>query len=266
MNKPKTIKRAQHDDKNPYFMMRRDTAQDETLSWEARGVLSYLLSKPDDWEINIDDLQQQCGKNRVYRIIGELKKAGYIEDRKKQRASDGTWEWTPYILHETPYPQNHDMETITRKQGNKQSIDNKIKKKEILSAIPSDSDKKSSNETKQAKQLIAIYKTYSKNKDSSMFGWALQDAKSLVKAEISTEDIKLWYEQKSGQDWIKENMNGIPSWRMLVSEIIAWRDTQNKSKDISEIESDVFGYRRIPFGVNPEQILDIGDNHAINSR
>src|SRR5258707_13097107 len=33
----------------PYVMISRTTAQDSTLSWAARGVLAYLLSKPDDW-------------------------------------------------------------------------------------------------------------------------------------------------------------------------------------------------------------------------
>lgn len=95
-----TIIRAAHD--GPYFSMARDTAQDRNLSFEARGVLAYLLSKPDDWEIRVSDLKQQCGKTKVYRIIDELKTAGYLEDRERIQKPDGTFAYTPYILHERP--------------------------------------------------------------------------------------------------------------------------------------------------------------------
>lgn len=118
MSKPQTIIRAKHDKENPYFILRRDTAQDESLSWEARGMLIYLLSKPDDWEIDVKDLQQQCGKGRVYRIINELKEAGYIQDRqKKQNEKTGLWEWTPYIVFETPQHEKiiHIPKTVSRK-------------------------------------------------------------------------------------------------------------------------------------------------------
>ncbi len=31
-------------------------ANDKALSFEARGVLVYLLSKPDNWEVKISDI------------------------------------------------------------------------------------------------------------------------------------------------------------------------------------------------------------------
>lgn len=95
-----TIRRAKTD--NKYFQMHRDTAQDKTLSWEARGVIAYILSKPDNWDIQVHDLMQGCQKGRVYRILDELKAAGYLQDRKKYRDDKGKWQWSPYILHERP--------------------------------------------------------------------------------------------------------------------------------------------------------------------
>lgn len=97
-----TIIRAKHDKQNKYFMMRRETAQDDGLSWAARGVLCYLLSKPDNWEIKVEDLQQNCGESKIYRILKELKKAGYLQDRSKKQDEKGRWSWTPYVLYETP--------------------------------------------------------------------------------------------------------------------------------------------------------------------
>lgn len=102
------IIRAQRSDDNPYFLCRRDTAQDDSLSWEALGVLTYLLSKPDDWEIKVSDLIKRSGKTKVYRILKELIKARYLKPRTKYRDEANHWQWTPYILHESPYPRNQD--------------------------------------------------------------------------------------------------------------------------------------------------------------
>jgi hypothetical protein len=68
------IIRARHDKDDPYFRLRRATAQDIQLSWAARGVITYVLSKPDNWEVRVEDLidQGDLGRNAIYRILGEL--------------------------------------------------------------------------------------------------------------------------------------------------------------------------------------------------
>lgn len=104
--KPSRIRRAPHDKENPYFQMRRDTAQDRKISWEARGVLCYLLSQSDDWIVQVKDLQQsKCGRDKVYRILDELKTAGYLERERKQ-VEKGHFEWGDYLVSEHPFPEN----------------------------------------------------------------------------------------------------------------------------------------------------------------
>lgn len=98
VSKEITIVRAEHSSANPYFMMARETAQDERLSFEARGMLAYLLSKADGWKILVSDLCQQCGRTRVYRILNELKAAKYIEYERKS-GGRGKWEHI-YKVHE----------------------------------------------------------------------------------------------------------------------------------------------------------------------
>jgi hypothetical protein len=51
-----TIIRAPRDGENPYCMIRRGTLQDSLLSFETRGMLGYLLSKPRDWRVVVNDL------------------------------------------------------------------------------------------------------------------------------------------------------------------------------------------------------------------
>lgn len=105
--------RVKHGRENPYFSMARETAQDRRLSYEARGMLGYLLSKPDDWTLQKSDLQMDntedsdlptCGRDKVNRIVGELLMHKYlkqIETRNEQ--GQFNYEWTVY---ETPYTEN----------------------------------------------------------------------------------------------------------------------------------------------------------------
>jgi hypothetical protein len=64
---------------NPYVQIDRRTVQDKRLSWEARGMLAYLLSLPPDWRITVEHLQKQgdAGRDAVRRILRELQTFGY---------------------------------------------------------------------------------------------------------------------------------------------------------------------------------------------
>jgi hypothetical protein len=102
-----TIIRAPKGKDNPYFLMLRTTAQDEVLSFEARGVLAYLLSKSDNWELQPADLMKvgHCGRDRVNRIIKELKEHHYLKAEQPQD-DIGKFERNVYTLYETPFTEN----------------------------------------------------------------------------------------------------------------------------------------------------------------
>lgn len=102
------IRRARNSDV-PFFIMSRPLAQDRGLSFEARGVMAYLLSKPDDWKVQPHDLEQLCGKTRVYRILKELRDGGYVElNQLRDGAKIIGWE---YVVHEIKQllPQNQEI-------------------------------------------------------------------------------------------------------------------------------------------------------------
>lgn len=105
--RPVRIVRAIKDSEHPYFVSPRSAPQDRELTWEARGLLWYLLSKPDTWEVQPSDLEQQCGRDRVYRILNELIEHRYIE-RQQIRNSKGRVTEVTYVVHEEPLPENPD--------------------------------------------------------------------------------------------------------------------------------------------------------------
>lgn len=145
-----TIKRAEHD--KEYFIMNRHTAQDKELSFEARGMIAYILSKKDGWEMQVHDLKQKCAKGRVYRILDELIASRYLEPRTKYRDEKGHWQWTPYILHECPYPQNRDTEKRDTENADiKQSTELEITDKESTLSAP----KAAQDETPEKQETIS---------------------------------------------------------------------------------------------------------------
>ena len=55
-----------------YVTLPNATIQDVDLSWEARGLLAFMLSLPSDWAIHKSWLGEQsaaCGRDKLNRII-----------------------------------------------------------------------------------------------------------------------------------------------------------------------------------------------------
>jgi hypothetical protein len=77
----------------PYVMVRKALAEDSSLSWAARGLMGYLLGKPDDWRVRFGDLMKQGPSRRsaLRRIVGELIAHGYMTRRRTREAGRFAW-------------------------------------------------------------------------------------------------------------------------------------------------------------------------------
>lgn len=87
------IRRAPRPDSN-FYHLDKAISEDSRLSWAARGLLIYLLGKPDDWEVSVSHLTKQTsqtakhsGRDAVYGLLAELEAAGYL--RKQPVRSEG---------------------------------------------------------------------------------------------------------------------------------------------------------------------------------
>ena len=83
----------------------------DKLSWAARGMLLYLCSKPDDWEVNITDLVNQTtgtakrsGRDAVRKIMDELVECGYM--RKTQNRIAGKFQNVDHEVSLLPFTEN----------------------------------------------------------------------------------------------------------------------------------------------------------------
>lgn len=88
-----------------YTIVANDLIRDTRLSWEARGLLIYLLSQKPEWQVRKTDLERQSQANDfvVSRILKELEDLGYIY-REKTQDENGRFQWVTYVFDE-PIPQ-----------------------------------------------------------------------------------------------------------------------------------------------------------------
>ena len=90
------IHRAEHE--SDYMLISNGVARDSRLSFEARGLLVFMLSMSDDWNFSVKGLMSQTGLKRsiVIRLVKELKDAGYIsqdvEHGKGGKFTATTWQ------------------------------------------------------------------------------------------------------------------------------------------------------------------------------
>lgn len=77
--KAKTIFRTVKNEDHPFVMIDRRPVENPDLSWGAKGVLSYLLSRPDNWTVRLGDLIKRStdGTSKIRGYIRELVKAGH---------------------------------------------------------------------------------------------------------------------------------------------------------------------------------------------
>lgn len=113
-DKKKTIFRRAKDRENPYVMIDRTFFENTELSWKAKGLMGYLLSRPNDWTVIQADLVNRStdGVHATRAGIAELLKAGYLT-RHTIRNPDGTIKEHEIQVHEIPVPS--EQRTIPRK-------------------------------------------------------------------------------------------------------------------------------------------------------
>lgn len=119
-----------------YTVMANHHLRDERLSLKAKGLLSMLLSLPDDWEISIRGLASIVtdGVGAVQTGINELIEAGYIV-RRRQHAESGAFAGFEYIIHEIP-PCTENPYTANPYTGKPYTENPAQSSKDKLSTIP----------------------------------------------------------------------------------------------------------------------------------
>lgn len=98
-----------------YTTVPNSLLSDDRITWKAKGIFAYLLSKPDNWNFYIDEIKGNAtdGKTALKSGLRELEEYCYLRRSPSNNASDGKfagWEWVLMI----PTP----VSPISQRTGN----------------------------------------------------------------------------------------------------------------------------------------------------
>ena len=87
-----------------YTVMSNHHLRNHALSLKAKGLLSQMLSLPDDWDYTLQGLAQinKESIDAIREAVRELERAGYIK-RSRERDERGCLRGTVYTIYEQPH-------------------------------------------------------------------------------------------------------------------------------------------------------------------
>lgn len=89
--------------KTGFFIAPNAAVEDESLGTDAVAFLMYLLSKPDNWEVSMVNLQKRfsVGRDKARSAMSSLKRAGYVDQNRVRVGGRFRYE---YIIYDTAQP------------------------------------------------------------------------------------------------------------------------------------------------------------------
>ena len=98
-----------------YTVMSNHHLRDKALSLKSKGLLSMMLSLPEDWNYTTRGLAKICkeGVDAIGGALRELESAGYIV-RHQLRDRQGRISDTEYVIYEQPQPKAPDTPSRIR--------------------------------------------------------------------------------------------------------------------------------------------------------
>ena len=114
---------------NNYTVMSNYHFREKDMSLKAKGLLSLMLSLPEEWDYSVDGLVKlsKDGKDSVISAITELEQFGYLV-RSQAKGQDGKFAGYDYDVYEQPYtekPFTENPSTVKPMTENPQQLNTK---------------------------------------------------------------------------------------------------------------------------------------------
>lgn len=192
-----------------YTVMSNFHLRDRRMSLKAKGLLSLILSLPNEWNYSLGGLVSICIERdvAVKTALNELKKYGYlrIDKVKPSKENGGRYEYI-YNIFEQPY----------EKQGVEiQGVENLPLEIQPLENIPLYKDTNESNTDKSITNESSI--DYSPRKRFTPP--TLEEVQAYCKERNNNVDAKKFYDYYSTANWYDGKGEKVKSWKQKV---ITW--------------------------------------------
>lgn len=152
-----------------YTVMSNHHFKEKKMSLKAKGLLSLMLSLPDDWDYSISGLAtlSKDGKDSIMSALAELEKFGYLT-RTRLTNEKGQFAGVEYNIFEVPQPKNP---TSEKSNEEKENADNSNAENHPQSNTNStnyllDKIYDLLNTNERDAELISLYREYIKMRES----------------------------------------------------------------------------------------------------
>ena len=107
-----------------YTVMSNHHLRNKELSLKAKGLLSQMLSLPEDWDYTLKGLSliNREKIDAIREAIKELERAGYIV-RSRERDEKGRLRGADYVIFEQPQPPTPDLPTLDNPTQGKPTLE-----------------------------------------------------------------------------------------------------------------------------------------------
>jgi hypothetical protein len=128
----------------PYVQIDKRPLENPKLSWKAKGLLTYLMSRPNDWKIYMTQLLKVStdGRVAVQAALAELRTAGHASIRQLRTPDNRRAMGTEWVIHEEAlrnvFPDSQENLTLSETTATKNDLSekkNNLKTYELPSAL-----------------------------------------------------------------------------------------------------------------------------------
>ena len=194
---------------------------DKSLSWKAKGILSNMLSLPENWDYSLAGLATLAsdGMSATRAAIKELEEHGYLE-RKPIRNGGKFVDWE-YLIYEKPLEEKPVAEN---QQVEKPQVENHTQLSTKESSTKQSNTKKSST-----KRFIPP---------------TLEEVQKYCQERKNNVDAKKFFDYFTASDWVDAKGNPVRNWKQ---KIITWesygsKDNGNNDKAIGDTKKQRVGH------------------------
>lgn len=213
-----------------FVTVHKNFIHDNTISWKAKGILLYLLSRPDDWQIYETELVKHTrdGLSSLKSGIKELEEVGYIK-RTRKRDDKGRLKEYEYAVFEHPNQMRNSNVGFSN-VGNSNVGKTYVGKSNTTNNNNTNNDLTNNNSTNN-----------DSSKQQSPFDFYQANGFGILKPYIS-EQISAWIDdfKEHGSELVVEAMkeainNNVLNWKYVNSILKAWHEEGIKT--VSDVKA-----------------------------
>lgn len=182
-----------------------DLLSDKRMSLDTKGLLCYILSKPDNWIIYKKQLMKEfnIGRTMMDRLFKEMETSGYLVVSRMLRGDDGSFKGNAYLFYDTSIYTDARNLTTDNLTTDFPTTENHTTNNTILETILNNNNKDNNIQARKK----------SKKKDTEIPTFDMFEKYALEKKpNVNVQELKKKYDSWIMNDWHDGNGSKIVSW------------------------------------------------------